>query len=363
MKIGILTFVNAINYGALFQMLSLWNYVRNISDSEVEIINYDSRRIRSLYYINIKKEVKTWREYLQLNYDAIKRIPKIVRFKNMYRRIYISKKVDRKGILQNELGYQKIIVGSDQVWNSAVTHADDVYYLPLVNPVIVPQKYSYAASFGNNKSIQGYKTDIIKKLQDFDIISVREEEASVVDPVFLNTKEFWESLSTSFINQRDVIFVYNLMNYDSLYDCLEKYPDKAKKTFVIVSKNARMDRAIKQRLSRMGLHFSIKSNMSPQDFLGYIKSSEMVITDSFHATALSILMQNAFVCLYNNSVDIGNTNGRLNTLLSLVGLENRVYGNQSFSFIDDIDYQGSMKLLNKAIEHSKNVLGAILDKD
>ena len=59
MKIGILTFVNAVNYGALFQMLSLWNYIKENCNSEVEIINYDSKRIRSLYYPNLIKEVDT----------------------------------------------------------------------------------------------------------------------------------------------------------------------------------------------------------------------------------------------------------------------------------------------------------------
>ena len=373
MKIGILTFVNAVNYGALFQMLSLWNYIKENCNSEVEIINYDSKRIRSLYYPNLIKEVDTWREYIQLNYDAILRIPKVARFKKIYRTISISRRANRDDILHNVLKYQKIIVGSDQVWNSAVTLADDIYYLPLNKPEVAPRKFSYAASFGNNKSIQGYKTDVVENLKDFELISVREKEASVylketygieastvVDPVFLNNKEFWESFAAYNVTKPGVVFVYTLMNYDSLYECLEKYPDKANKKFVIVSKNARMDRIIRRRLSNMGVNYKIKSNMSPQDFLGYIKTAEMTITDSFHATALSILMQNRFICLYNNSAGNGNTNGRLNTLLSLVGLENRVYGNPQFSFTGNIDYDSSMEQLHNAIDHSKIILNSII---
>ena len=75
---------------------------------------------------------------------------------------------------------------------------------------------------------------------------------------------------------------------------------------------------------------------------------------------VTILMQNRFICLYNNSAGNGNTNGRLNTLLSLVGLENRVYGNPQFSFTGNIDYDSSMEQLHNAIDQSKIILNSII---
>lgn len=373
MKIGILTFVNAINYGALFQMISLWDYINNAVDEDVELINYDSKRIKSQYYLRLKKSVGTWREYVQLNYDALKRIPKVVRFRRLYGRINISKKVNRREILQNELNYGKIIVGSDQVWNSAVTQADDVYYLPMIDSENAPLKYSYAASLGNDKSIQGYQKDVVEYIRDFRIVSVRESDSCidleqkynihskvVLDPVFLNSKEYWEKLASDVRNRQDIVLVYNLMNYDTMYECLNNYPNKENKTFIVVTKNARMDRVVKQRLKRKGIRHILKSNMSPQDFLGHIKSAEMVITDSFHATALSIILNRNFISLLNTSNNTGNTNGRLNSLLRLVGLEDRIYRSDYSLLSNSIDYQSVLPVLDEAINSSRSVLDDIL---
>lgn len=374
MKIGILTFVNAINYGALYQMLSLWKYINDKGNIDVEIINYDSKRINSLYYVNLKKKVKTWREYIQLNYDALKRIPKVRRFKKTYNWINISPKVNRRDILGNKYGYDKIIVGSDQVWNSAVTLADDIYYLPMDTMERIPLKYSYAASFGNVDSINSYKTNIIEYLKQFRIISVREEEPSkelknkydicstvVLDPVFLNPKKFWEQMASDITIEPNTVFVYDLMNYESLYECIEKYPNSQEKTFVFVTKNARMDRVVRNKVKKFGINVILKSNMSPQDFLRYIISSEMVLTDSFHATALSIILNSSFISLLNTDKSKHNTNGRLNTLLRLVNLEDRIYYKNSFPYGSGIDYKKVTALLNESIIQSKILLDSILD--
>ena len=47
--------------------------------------------------------------------------------------------------------------------------------------------------------------------------------------------------------------------------------------------------------------FFFKKNKGPMDFLGFIEKADMVITDSFHGTAMSIIFNKKFFVIKNNN--------------------------------------------------------------
>ena len=66
-------------------------------------------------------------------------------------------------------------------------------------------------------------------------------------------------------------------------------------------------------------------NVGPAEFVQLIRDAEYVFTDSFHASVFSLLYEKRFFTFrrYNND-SIVSTNGRLYSLLSMVGLEERL---------------------------------------
>ena len=60
--------------------------------------------------------------------------------------------------------------------------------------------------------------------------------------------------------------------------------------------------------------------MDPWKFVSYINDADMVITDSFHATVISVLLHKNFAVLEKDS-SRPEQNNRIKELLALVGLE------------------------------------------
>ena len=118
MKIGILTFHDADNCGAVLQAYALTESIKKIKqDSKVEIINYKMPFILNTYRIirlNTMKIDLLIKSFLSsLVYLKI-RVIKKSKFK-MFRKKYmsISKKIYKKTLAKHE--YDVYIVGSDQV--------------------------------------------------------------------------------------------------------------------------------------------------------------------------------------------------------------------------------------------------------
>ena len=106
--------------------------------------NSNTSPILKLLYSNTEKREKNFEDFR-------KKYINIIDFKDI-------KKLD------------KVIVGSDQVWNPSVTNLDSRYFLDFVSE---DKRYSYAASFGS-KIDDKYKEIFKENLQKFNKISVRE---------------------------------------------------------------------------------------------------------------------------------------------------------------------------------------------
>ena len=70
---------------------------------------------------------------------------------------------------------------------------------------------------------------------------------------------------------------------------------------------------------------------SPTEFVGLINHADLVVTNSFHGTAMSIIMRRNFVVVRNSEAKIGMDNSRLDNILHAVNLDER------FSDIVDVD--------------------------
>ena len=86
----------------------------------------------------------------------------------------------------------------------------------------------------------------------------------------------------------------------------------------------------------------------PFDFPSYIAFADYVITDSFHATAISINLSKKFVeFLRFKDTDGASQNSRIYDLLNHFHLKDRLYDGKDVAWIKDIDYTGIQNILEK----------------
>ncbi len=146
MKIGLLTFQNTTNYGALLQAFALYKTLAQ-KGANIEVIDYRCENIEKrempLKYVPIRS-IK-WPIELLSNYMKRKKYKRMEAFKHKY--IKLSDDVYTRENIKRSLSiYDKFISGSDMIWELNVTGEDYTYYLDFVDDP--SKKYSFSSSFG-----------------------------------------------------------------------------------------------------------------------------------------------------------------------------------------------------------------------
>lgn len=226
--------------------------------------------------------------------------------------------------------YSAIIVGSDQLWTPANIDAD--YYTLTFVPDNVP-KISYATSFGVTYLPEYQKEKAKKFLKRIDYISVREQTGQkiveqlanrkcevVCDPTLLFTAEQWMDIQK---NERIIdekyIFCYFLGNNPEQREFVKNL--KVATGFKIVAL-LHNDEYIKSDCEFADI---APYEVGPGEFVNLIRNAEYVFTDSFHGSIFSILNRKLFFTFRRfTKSNSASTNTRLDTLLSRLGLEERL---------------------------------------
>ena len=148
-KIGIVTFHQALNYGAKLQAYALQQFLEK-NGIENDVIDYTchfmyTRNIRPIRVGKHHKLKSFIRSLITMRQVGIDR-KKSVTFRNEF--LNLSRPFDAKNIGEASNEYAAFIAGSDQVWSPICVGFDTVYLLDFAKP---KQKYSYAASFAVDK--------------------------------------------------------------------------------------------------------------------------------------------------------------------------------------------------------------------
>ena len=186
------------------------------------------------------------------------------------------------------------VVGSDQVWNERFMHNDSAYMLSFAPEG--SRKFSYASSVANVQWSNDFKDLIRKHLTSFDKISCREkvnahtlsllinkEVSAVLDPVMLLSADDWLRLlnikTSNYEGGYILFFTYNYMqdihqlSLSVLDEAIRDNPGKAVWSYKAIH----------------GRNIRIVEMDTPATFVNTIKNAHLVISDSFHAIAFSLL--------------------------------------------------------------------------
>lgn len=350
-KIGILTFHGSANYGALMQTYAL-NTTVNSLGINCETIDYYCERVEK---DNVISKIKTPRDFIRFVYKYHKLQMRKPFVKNALK---LSSRYDKNTIRNAK--YDAYICGSDQVFNLDCSGDDTTYYFDFLDNKT--PRFSYAASFGkNNEIIKKFVQKESSLLELFTTISLRENvdiskfdsnlEGKVrfdVDPVFLLNKESWKKLISKRPIKSKYIFMY--LVGDPVY--VQSYANKLSQ-----------ETGYKVISNRQSPEFFF--HCSPYDFLSWIYNAEYVVTNSFHGTAFSMILNKNF---YSDSKIAGGWNYRIENLLTLFNQQDRMIGENGRTdiFIEPVDYTSTNKLIEEkreeSLEYLKNIVNTVLCK-
>lgn len=317
-RVGILTFHDVRNYGAALQAYALMAKVKEMYP-DTEIINYQNDYIHNDLYL-WRLENKSLKGLITAVFRLAFRFKKKIAF-DMYikKNIYLSSRCTSEDIESKAREYDIVIVGSDQVWNTELTDHDSRYFLDFVKDDKL--KYSYAASFGDQKVILGQ--DEIELIKRFDMITLREDlmkdEIRCItnsapeiccDPCLLLDLESWKKQVSNKVNKKRYIFLFLVKDSERPVAYANKLA--AEKNLKIVT-------------NKNDIKFLL--HCDPCDFLAWILNAEYIVTDSFHCTVFSVLFHKQFIS--QTYTDDGNERSRVKGILRNLDLESRALENEN----------------------------------
>ena len=371
--VGIMTFWSSDeNYGQLLQAYALSSRLERMGFN-VFLVRYDGISDKTLNDNKIRRLLKGIASPIKLLRAIVGKIASVKLVRDNDRREF-----DR--FRQNHLKFSRFyktyrelsenppsadfyICGSDMIW--CAQNKMKPYYLQFV-PSNVP-KIAYAPSFGRKNISKEYKRAIKRALEEIDYISVREDSAVEVlndigilskhmpDPtILLESDDYLTGLSIKRPVRHNQLFAYILGNesdFSSKYQ--ERFCEEYGMNYLYVSAHGRKD-TYKQSL------FTI------EQWIEAIASSKYFVTNSFHGCIFAILFRTPFLFYPLTGVKSDN-NERIYSLLSKLGLEDRIFkGNMNLIF-DEIDFDRVHSIIdlwrNEGIKFLKDALLDSINKD
>lgn len=352
MKVGILTFHAVYNYGAVLQAYSLQ---KTFSDLKLDCEIIDFRQPSQIDYTSLytrRKGIKSIIKNIMLLPMHSKRKQRSLNFDR-----FIENELEKSSkiyILEEELRdtnniYDVFFTGSDQVWNTKkIKEGSKAYFLDFVDDKN-RNRFAYASSIGSaEKDNLIQQADMLKK---YKMISCREKRGVevvaaitdknvelVLDPTLLVDVKHLKKYVTSEPTDKKYLFYYSLDGFDKRKNNLDII-------YALADKFGLDVKFVTPEWVYTGKRGEQCVTAGIEDFLTLIANAELVCTNSFHGTALSIKFNKNFYVLekYDGKDD------RKKTILEQLDLMDRYVSD--IKSVDSIhDYRLDYKDANCKLE-------------
>lgn len=359
-KVAIITLNHGFNYGNKLQNYAVQRIYEKMG-LEVETIRFYPKGLKVnastqnkniSYYskrIVVRLEQKIYASRIKQRNSNFERFNRLIL--KMTTEIYTPENYHT--IQENK--YDFFSVGSDQVWNTYFFDFTPMYFLGFVHND--DKKIAFAASFGVDDISPKYREYAVKELKKFRSISVREEQGQkilqdigripstvVLDPTLVLTADDWENV----INHSN----YNISGPYVVTYFLGGIQKKIRKSIYSFAHTHGY-----KVISLNDLHNKYYS-CGPFDFVRLIRYSEIVFTDSFHATCFSLQFHKPF-WVVPRILQGKDMSSRLSSLLNMVELKDRILTDKC-ELNKKIDFCQSDKILKIEREKTNQFLNRAL---
>lgn len=362
MKIGILTYHRAENYGALLQAYATRTFLKGLG-YEVDFVDYWPVYHSEYYKVfsmasfkrsSLKGKLTKLGRLILVGHKLCQRKRIMLHF--IHEQLGLPLRPEYEGANEVTKPYDAVIYGSDQIWRKqglGGVEFDDWYFGS--DNVQAKKKIVYAGSMGKIATNAQDDAYVKEQMAHFGQISVREDDlleylkglgvnsVRVCDPVFLLSRKQWEEISVApKIKQQHYILFYNLL--------ITKESAAFAKALSVETGLPVYEITKKTSLFSRDTH--LISDASVGEFLGLVRGADYVVSNSFHGVAFSIILEKQFF-----AVGMGEKANRVISLLNSVGLSDR-YRESAQQFISSskIDYSQVKRFLDVVIGESKDYL-------
>lgn len=357
MKIGILTFHCAHNYGAVLQCYAMQELLRT-EGYNVEIINYRPKSITKPYLLFDIQRFLDKRPIVMLK----RIINELLILKNRYLRwrgfnnfindyLLLGDPVTRQSIPSK---YDVYIVGSDQIWNSGILDGIDTTYFCDFSFDKGSRKYiAYAASKGSASLNYEEGCFYSKNLSRFDYVSVREADLQevlqlylekpikcVLDPTLIAPKQIWDKFISMKTKPNQYVVVYQVRSCNKTIEIANHIAKQIGADVKVLVAWVQRNKA------------NMCQDASPAEFVDMIRNSACVVTTSFHGTVFSLIFNKPFY-----TIKLGDgADARSLSLLQEIGLEDRLINVDEMPTFTNIDYARANEKLDILRQKSSEFL-------
>ena len=351
-KVCGVTFDKTMNYGSCFQAFALQTVI------EKQEIKHERCQYALL---PLQKKLLPSKPGVRGIRDRIAGMMRVMfsRFENKYMHYANCDSLAKTDTLNDD--YDVFVCGSDVIWSPQFNRNSDAYYLKFANKYA----FSYAASFGRARLSKEEIAKLPGNLSKLRSIGVREvtgqqiikeytnrESTVVLDPVLLLDREQWDEITEPGELKRPYIFVYCTHFTTELTNFVNRL--KAQTHYRVLTVTTGFVNSLKAKTTLLP---------TPQKWLQLIKQAEYVVTNSFHATAFSVLYHKKFFTVMQGEKS-GGINVRMHDFLREIGLSERLYNSvPEFINTDEIDYTGADEILKKLREKSIDFIRDNLEAD
>lgn len=317
MKIGLITYHKSTSYGACLQAYATQRVLNSLGHKTIIIdyLNKHEQRIKKVFFSSdgsmkslIKNAIKS------IVYRRSHWLKKA--FSNFEKEYVLTSKAYYSAKEMEDLSFDMLIVGSDQVWNPKISGGLDPAF--LLDFGKTNRRLSLASSFGSYCLKDDEKKFFVERISRFSFISVREQFASkqleslgfsnakvICDPTLMLGKSEWEAFAKP-TKEDEYILTYFVSNsFAAFRSDVDRINTKKIRIFNVQSSNYHWDGVDKTIIGA-----------DPHEFLGLIKGASMIVTDSFHGTVFSILFHKQIAVINNASNPV-----RIRELLQNLSLE------------------------------------------
>lgn len=339
MKIGIMTFHAALNYGAALQAFALQTHLQKIGHDPF-FINYH-------YGALPRKGLLRWIgrtpsiTFAKVNNEFRKK--PFIHFQKEYLTVGRDKFFNHAQLQSNPPKAGAYICGSDQIWNPHFMKLEKdkhAFWLDFGGAEV--RRIAYAPSFGTRELSREIRFQYGNHAKRFDAISVREKDGVELAKGLGRHDAVWVPDPTLLLDQDE-------------YARVEKRIDSSQKPYLFSYQLGTDNAALALRVnanicSTLGLIENVTYRRSlirnilhngyfgPGEWLFKLRQSCYVVTNSFHATVFSLLFHKPFIVLLRSGRD-AEMNSRVTSLLNVVGLRNRAIKNFDYGRIEELCHE------------------------
>lgn len=363
MKVGIVTFHCAYNFGSVLQAWALKRGIEALGH-EVRTVDYrgaDFKQYKLMSFTRPKRFLSNIKNYSRnrVRRDAFEAF--ISEELSPTDRSYTKRTQDQ--MIELAADFDCFVCGSDQIWNLDCTHGPvGPYFLDFAGDA---RRVAYAPSlshvrFEKDNFGPAQQEQIAAWLSCFSAISVRERstvplfqplvEKSIdvcLDPTLLLGKADYAPLIRCPEGVEGSLFVYMLERNDGLVRYASRLAKKMGLDICYVSKEP--------------LDFGVSANnlygIGPREFLGLIEGCAAVVTNSFHATVFSLLFNRPFETFVTER-----SGSRMKELLESVEAEGHLVDGSKVIVPTSVGVGFNLASLVSQCDHSKAFLAQALEE-